>query len=491
MMQVRPAAVAGSFYPRQADILTQEVCDLLATARANLPALPETVPKAIIVPHAGYIYSGSTAALAYQQLTAARSTIRRVVLLGPVHRVPVRGLALPGVDAFDTPLGRIPIDQAGVAAVAGLPQVVVSPAAHAQEHSLEVQLPFLQTVLDDFTLLPLAVGDATPAQVAQVLDAVWGGPETVIVISSDLSHFLPYASAVQADRASARTMLALQPTLHHSQACGGTPVNGLLLAARQHHLQPTLLGLCNSGDTAGDKQRVVGYAALAFTAVPAVIANVDPQSRPPAHGCRVEPGMTTPTSCDNAGPDGCSAKPGQRGPVLLALARAAISSALGRPAQADNSATWLHEPGATFVTLTQHGNLRGCIGSLMAHRPLLDDVQANAVAAALHDPRFEPLSLQELPVTDVEVSLLSPLQPIHFDSEADALAQLQPNVDGVVFAYRGYRSTFLPQVWEQLPTPREFMAQLKRKAGLSADFWDPGVQLQRYTVAKYKEGGAP
>ena len=264
MLHVRPPAVAGSFYPQPATVLARDVERLLASADNGISNTPTAVPKAIIVPHAGYIYSGSTAALAYARLTTARSRIRRVVLLGPVHRVPVRGLALPGVDAFDTPLGRVPIDQAGVAAIASLPQVVVSAAAHAQEHSLEVQLPFLQTVLDDFTLVPLAVGDATPAQVAQVLDALWGGDETLIVISSDLSHFLPYRTAVEVDRETVRAMLTLDSTLSHSQACGGTPVNGLLLAAQQHQLHPELLGLCNSGDTAGDKSRVVGYAALAF-----------------------------------------------------------------------------------------------------------------------------------------------------------------------------------------------------------------------------------
>lgn len=278
MLRIRPPAVAGSFYPQQAAALSHAVQTLLAVANTDAIAWPGAVPKAIIVPHAGYVYSGSTAALAYARLAAARKRIRRVVLLGPVHRVPVRGLALPGVDAFDTPLGRVNIDPSGVAAIAALPQVVVSPAAHAQEHSLEVQLPFLQAVLDNFSLVPLAVGDATPAQVAQVLDALWGGDETLIVISSDLSHFLPYAAAVAVDQETVQAMLQLDNTISHSQACGGTPVNGLLLAAQQHHLQPALLGLCNSGDTAGDKVRVVGYAALAFTAVPAVIA--DPGSSP-------------------------------------------------------------------------------------------------------------------------------------------------------------------------------------------------------------------
>ena len=263
MNTVRPAAVAGTFYPGQPSVLLNDVTTLLAQARpgGDLDGPP---PKALIVPHAGYMYSGATAARAYARLAKGRSSIRRVVLLGPVHRVPVRGLALPGVDAFATPLGRIEIDQDAVAAIAHMPQVVVSSAAHAQEHSLEVQLPFLQAVLDDFKLVPLAVGDATPAQVAEVLEALWGGAETLIVISSVLSHFLPDGTAQALDRNTVQDMMQLNSSITHHQACGGTPVNGLLQAARQHHLQPELLELCNSGDTAGDKNRVVGYAALAF-----------------------------------------------------------------------------------------------------------------------------------------------------------------------------------------------------------------------------------
>lgn len=264
MHQVRPAAVAGAFYPGQASVLSRDVTAMLAraaTARADAVA---AVPKAIVVPHAGYIYSGATAALAYARIAPGRSTIRRVVLLGPVHRVPVRGLALPGADFLATPLGEIEVDQPAIASIRNLPQVSVSPAVHAMEHSLEVQLPFLQSVLDDFKLVPLAVGDATPAEVAQVLEALWGGAETLIVISSDLSHFLPYQTARAADEATVHDILAMKATLTHEQACGGTPVNGLLLVARRHQLRPELLGLCNSGDTAGDKRRVVGYASLAF-----------------------------------------------------------------------------------------------------------------------------------------------------------------------------------------------------------------------------------
>ncbi|MFZ3219259.1 MAG: AmmeMemoRadiSam system protein B [Rhodoferax sp.] len=264
MHNVRRPAVAGAFYPGLGSALSSTIDNLLTTAQSRAGSTAGT-PKALIVPHAGYIYSGPTAALAYAQLAPARHTIRRVVLLGPVHRVAVRGLALPGGTAFATPLGEIALDLDAVAALAHLPQVITSPAAHAPEHSLEVQLPFLQAVLQDFTLVPLAVGDATPAEVAQVLETLWGGPETLVVVSSDLSHFLPYRTAQAIDQDTVQHILNLDGPISHEQACGGTPVNGLLLAARLHHLQPRLLGLCSSGDTAGDKQRVVGYAAIAFT----------------------------------------------------------------------------------------------------------------------------------------------------------------------------------------------------------------------------------
>lgn len=177
----------------------------------------------------------------------------------------------------------------------------------------------------------------------------------------------------------------------------------------------------------------------------------------------------------------------ERGKVLLPIARAAISNELNVPLVADETAPWLKEPGACFVTLHQDGDLRGCIGTLQARRPLLDDVKSNATSAAFHDSRFAPLRVEELGMTDIEISLLSPMRAMEFQDEADALAQLRPGVDGVVFEFGGHRSTFLPQVWEQLPEARQFMAQLKRKAGLAGDFWAEGVRLSRYTVTKWSE----
>lgn len=261
MQTVRPPAIAGTFYPFPRLALEKEVGLLLQLAN---PAACNHAPKAIIVPHAGYIYSGPTAAIAYAQLAAVRNTIRRVVLLGPVHRVPVHGLALPGVDVFETPLGKVELDQEAISLIRDMPQVMVNMAAHAQEHSLEVQLPFLQTVLGEFKLVPLAVGDATPAEVAAVLDKLWGGTETLIVISSDLSHFLPYFVAQSVDQETVQSILDLRGPISHDQACGGTPINGFMMSAERHHLRPQLLDYRNSGDTAGDKNRVVGYASFAF-----------------------------------------------------------------------------------------------------------------------------------------------------------------------------------------------------------------------------------
>jgi AmmeMemoRadiSam system protein B len=262
-VEIRPAAVAGMFYPDDAATLTRDIQFYLDHAESPV-SLPQA-PKALIVPHAGYIYSGPIAASAYALLKPWRDVIRRVVLLGPVHRVPVRGLALPGCQGFATPLGAVPIDQIAVERLHALRQVTTSVAAHALEHSLEVQLPFLQKVLGDFSLVPLAVGDATPAAVAEVLETLWGGPETLIVISSDLSHFHRYEQARHIDAETCDTIRQLRANIDHNQACGGTPVNGLMEVARRHHLIPHLLDLRNSGDTAGDRRRVVGYAAFAFT----------------------------------------------------------------------------------------------------------------------------------------------------------------------------------------------------------------------------------
>lgn len=259
MMTTRPAAVAGMFYPAEAATLERTVSELLAAAPVN-----DAAAKALIAPHAGYQYSGITAAHAYRLLDGRQEQIRRVVLLGPAHRVYLQGMAVPSVDAFRTPLGNVPIDSEGVEKVLDLPRTQISDEAHAAEHSLEVHLPFLQTVLDDFRLVPIVVGVCPPQDVATVLEALWGGDETLIVISSDLSHFHEYADASELDGNTTRRIEACDASLHGEDACGAYALNGLMLAARARGLDVCTLDLRNSGDTAGDRQRVVGYGAYAL-----------------------------------------------------------------------------------------------------------------------------------------------------------------------------------------------------------------------------------
>jgi AmmeMemoRadiSam system protein B len=257
---IRAPAVAGLFYEGNPQRLSADVMSLLAAALST-----DIKAKAMVVPHAGYIYSGPVAATAYRALQNRADTIRRVVLLGPTHRVAVQGLAVPTVAAFSTPLGTVPLDQAAIGQILDMPQVVQNDWPHEMEHALEVQLPFLQLVLRDFKLVPLAVGNASTKEVAEVLERLWGGEETLVLVSSDLSHYHYYNEAKRIDGVTIEHILALQGPLDHEQACGATPLNGLLHVARGKGLTPHLLDLRNSGDTAGGRDRVVGYAAIAFT----------------------------------------------------------------------------------------------------------------------------------------------------------------------------------------------------------------------------------
>jgi len=256
MADIRNPAVAGQFYPAHADELAATVTTLLD--EAGEPG--DVAPKALIVPHAGYMYSGPVAASAYARLRPYRYLYTRVILLGPCHRIPVTGMALSTADAFRTPLGDVPVDSGALSGI-DLPGVSSFDATHKYEHSLEVHLPFLQTVLDDFSIVPIAVGDVKAEVVADVLEALWGGDETLIVVSSDLSHYLDYDSATALDAETCRSIEKLDTQLDQDAACGATPVLGLLIAARHKGLQVTTLDLRNSGDTAGDKDFVVGYGA--------------------------------------------------------------------------------------------------------------------------------------------------------------------------------------------------------------------------------------
>lgn len=264
MNQIRHPAVAGMFYPADEVTLKKDIHRYLDENDNTLHTL-KSIPKAIVVPHAGYVYSGPIAATAYNYLIPLKHQINRVVLLGPSHQVAFKGLAVPESDTFNTPLGNIPIDQEAIQLLVDLPQVVLSDRAHRDEHSLEVQLPFLQEILDDFTLIPLVVGDAERHDVAEVINTLWGDEHTLIVISTDLSHYHEYYEAKKLDRSTSDAILYLKPDLiGYEDACGRNGLKGLITVAEQKALNVDVLDLRNSGDTAGSKDRVVGYGAYVF-----------------------------------------------------------------------------------------------------------------------------------------------------------------------------------------------------------------------------------
>ncbi|PKU26075.1 AmmeMemoRadiSam system protein B [Telmatospirillum siberiense] len=466
MSLVRHAAVAGMFYAADPAILAGDVRRFLDGAPAKRAEEADApFPKAIIAPHAGYVYSGPIAASVYARIKEARREIRRVVLFGPSHRVAFPGLAVPSVDFFETPLGRVPLDRQAIGGLLRLQGVATLDAAHAQEHSLEVHLPFLQTVLDDFTLIPVVVGDASPELVAAAMEALWGGNETLVVVSSDLSHYHDYDHARQMDGTTSRAIERLDlGAIAYDQACGRTPIAGLLLEARRHGLTVETLDLRNSGDTAGPRDRVVGYGGWIFRPKENLSGTRDQQ----------ENGAATLR---------------RHAPLLLALARQSINARLNgqdcpRP---QGLPAFLDAPGASFVTLKKHGDLRGCIGSAVAWRPLADDILDNATAAAFRDPRFTPLSPAEWGEIELSLSVLTPPEPIRFTSEADLLAQLRPREDGLIIEDGTHRALFLPIVWEMLPDPKDFLHHLKRKAGLPDHHWSHSFTARRFHAVEFDE----
>jgi len=475
MTSIRQAAVAGQFYPGGARELAAAVERYLS--QAAVEAGP--VPKAIIAPHAGYVYSGPVAASAYARLRPAAGRVRRVVLLGPCHRVPLQGLALSGAEAFATPLGAVRVDGEAAERLLALPQVRVFDETHFQEHSLEVHLPFLQVVLGDFALVPLVVGDAADDEVAAVLDAAWGGPETLIVVSSDLSHYLGYEAARRLDQATCRAIEALDAgAIGADQACGRIPVKGLLRVARRRGLSVVTVDLRNSGDTAGPRDRVVGYGSWLFLEETAPAAG---RRGPAADESREDDAFAGPTRALLA----------RHGETLLHLAAASVEHGLahGRPlpVHAADHAPDLREPGASFVTLKRRGKLRGCIGTSTAYRPLVLDVAEHAFAAAFRDPRFPALTAGEIDGLSLSVSVLSPPSPLRFADERDLLARLRPNVDGLIIEDGGRKALFLPAVWETLPDPETFLGHLKIKAGLKAEHWSGGFKAWRFVAEEISD----
>ena len=456
-MSIRSSRTPGptqtrAFLPKNSNALAVNVAALPGGVNESDAA----TPKALIAPHAGYVYSGAVAGAAYRLLTKARGKVSRVVLLGPSHRFAFSGMAATSASAYETPLGVVPIDRQGLDQACDVPLLGFTDEAHEGEHCLETQLPFLQVVLGDFKLIPIICGRVSGEQVADLLDRLWGGPETLIVVSSDLSHYLDYQTCRALDEATRAVIERLDPVaLTPEQACGATPVNGLLTAARRRGMRVRTLDLRNSGDTAGPRDRVVGYGAWAFWEQEATISHSDDMAR-------------------------------RHSALMNEIARRAIcGDDASQPSE--NLPAAFSRAGACFVTLHKAGRLRGCCGSPMARRPLVEDIRANAFRSAFGDPRFGPLERMEWDEVSLSVTLLSPFQPMSFESEVDLLSQLQPHRDGLVIEDAGRGALFLPAVWKTLTNKQEFLAHLKAKAGLSRDHWSPNFRASRFWTTQTVE----
>jgi AmmeMemoRadiSam system protein B/AmmeMemoRadiSam system protein A len=470
--RTREPAVAGLFYPKDPDTLGRTVDRLLAEAKGDaVPGL-----RALVCPHAGYEYSGPTAARGYRLLEGTR--FPTVLLLAPSHYAALEGACVSTAAAFRTPLGSVPIADLATRLAQRRPFVPEAPArvqrpawaaqssrpppardeetADTWEHSDEVQVPFLQRTLKDFRLVPVVMGDVDPEAAARAL-AEFVDDRTLLVVSSDLSHYLPYDEARTRDQATVGAICRLDVNgLRAPDACGRIPILTLMHLARQKGWKARLMDYRNSGDTAGDKRGVVGYAAIAFTDTPAAAYSPAEQAR------------------------------------LLELARTALRDVTaGRrlPSVDPNQfSPRLSASRACFVTLTRRGELRGCIGNLQAQGPLYQAVLDNARSAALRDPRFPPVTPDEVASLDIEISVLTEPHPLEFRSPEDLLAKLQPHRDGVVLEIGSRSATFLPQVWEQLPAKVQFLDALARKAGAAADAWrQPDTRVLTYRVEAFKE----
>jgi hypothetical protein len=470
---VRKPVRAGSFYPADPGELRKLIDRLAQGARATAQELPDRQAlKALVLPHAGYPYSGPTAAHAARVLSENR--FKTVLLMGPDHFVGFRSAAVPEAQAFESPLGEVRLHSAAADLLKQTDLFAPLPPAVDREHSLEVVLPFLQAFLKTFELIPVVVGRGDIDRLSTALLPLVDH-QTLVVASSDLSHFLPYAEAQAKDRKTIDAILALDRRAvlrDHTAACGAQPLGILLTMAARFGWRPVLLNYLNSGDTAGDRSRVVGYAAIAFFGDSSMPAAKDTSQ------------LLTP----------------EKGQVLVKLARSTLMEKFGcplPPPEADQLRSALNDPVfqtpcGTFVTLKQQGQLRGCIGNLSAADSLAEGVRRNAINAAFHDPRFSPLTDRELDQVAIEVSVLTEPRRLEFSDPEDLLAKLRPNVDGVILRQGYAGATFLPQVWEQLPKKEDFLGHLCLKAGLPRDAWKrSGLEVSTYQVQYFEEHKKP
>ncbi|NVO29289.1 AmmeMemoRadiSam system protein A [Donghicola sp. C2-DW-16] len=447
MTETRALRFAGSFFPRDPVALRAAVTEGLA----QVPAVTEAQPRAVISAHAGYSYSGRFTGMA---IGSVPSRPKRVVVLSPSHRYRFQGVAFPPWAAYDTGLGVLPLDRPALHDLAAKGLASEDAAAHDNEHGIETQLPFLAARWPGMPVVPLVMGATDAAHVAAIIDHL-ASDGTLFLLSSDLSHFLNDTNAKASDATAAEKIERGETGLTGAQACGALAINGWMASSTGQGTKALRLGMGNSGAVTKDLSRVLGYGAWAFY-------GIDADMLADRHRA-----------------------------TLLRMSRQALEIRVGRgtaPKLATGSfAAPLQGQAATFVTLTQGGRLRGCIGILAARRPMMADVAVNTQKAALEDPRFPPVTPADLPDLSIKIAVLSRAAPLPAATEAEALERIEAGKDGLILQDGAHRGTLLPAVWESLPDPVAFLRALKRKAGLPEDHWSDSLRLMRYRAETFGE----
>ncbi|MBE6448809.1 MAG: AmmeMemoRadiSam system protein B [Alphaproteobacteria bacterium] len=462
--KTREAAVAGLFYPADVYQLAKDVDGYLQMSPSKLSKRPHIM----VVPHAGYMYSAQVAAKAYQRLLPFAKDIKRAIILGPSHRKVFKGVALSGADSFRTPLGRIYTDKEINSYLSAQSGFKINNAAHKNEHALEVQLPFLQKTLKNFSIIPLVYGQASPYDIAATLQPILRNNDTILIISADLSHYLDNDTAHQIDKETAQ-MIAEGELLEEHRSCGAVGINTAMILAQQEGLKPELLDMSTSGDVTGETDSVVGYASWVFAGEP------EPETELPP----LEQEVENLTNFANHNKED-----------LLQIAKRALAEAVNKKIyqpERDDYPNVMFNKGSSFVTLTKKNELRGCIGSLLPNTAIALDVARNTYRAAMEDTRFEPLQASEIPELKISISFLSGYEKINFKDEADLLSKIVQNEDGLVLRDGDRQGLFLPSVWRQIPDKQEFLKKLKIKAGLSPSYWSSNVKIYRFRTVEISE----
>lgn len=466
MIQHKAPAVAGLFYAANPQQLQQDVGHYLDVDYER----NEKKPRILIVPHAGYEYSAQVAAKAYVELGKYSGGIKNVIVVGPAHFVNLKGAALPSHGYFSTPLGEIPVNQQLIDELKENPLFKINDQAFAKEHSVEVQLPFLQKMLKNFKVVPIVYGQVDPQQLAAALQKLAQAEDTVLVFSADLSHYYDAPVAEKIDRQTAKIIAEGNADITAEMSCGAEGINAAMILAKQLQMSSRLLDLTHSGKVRGDMSRVVGYGAWSFDETPK-----DEKVK-----TKLEQEAENLKSFAN-----------RYGNDLFAIANRSLEYAVLKdkvynPSR-DDYADDVFDKGAAFVTLYKNGQLRGCIGSLIPRQAVALDVAQNTYKAAFEDTRFEPVTPEELKELSLSISFLTDYEKIEFANEEELLEQIVQGTDGVVLRDGDRQGLFLPSVWAQMKDKKEFLQELKLKAGMSPSYWSDKIKAYRFRTVEIKK----